>query len=318
MKNKPLIVVPTTCSKRYIYQSIKAYKKELVLLKKAYPFADMLVVVNGDKESNKSVFRAVVAADVGRIIQIEQAGKNNAINQAVLYAKNHGFDAVHLLDDDVELTQGSVLRNIAMLYERQRRLDSKILVSGSHFTPFPNRRVQGLRKRYFRSLFSLPYNVLANKIPAISGQSICFFTRAVPTIPSNVADDSFLCQWAVSGRLKEQAIVKHPESVVFFEPAHSLMAWYRQKLRTATGILAAEEKFHLEHYFSHRFSCLREHRSSLKGVPFRYVPNAIVLRLLLTLIEIRARKRLKNKKEVSWATVEESKPHKYRLGDSCE
>ena len=309
----PLITVVTTCSKRYIYQSLKAYRKELEILQQVYPLADILVVVNGNKDANEAVTKAVVAADVKRIIQIDQPGKNNAINRAVSYAKHNGFDVIHLLDDDVELTQGSVLKNIATLYETQKKFGSKILVSGSHCKVFPDRLPKTLGKRYFRSLFSIPYNSSINEIPAVPGQSICFFTNAVPKIPLNVADDAFLCQWAVKGKLGARAIVKPSESVVFFEPAHSLTAWYKQQLRLVRSNIIVDEMLKSGHYFSHKFSYMRKYRLPLKGTPSKYMLKAIILRFLLTLVEFHARSLLKNKKDMPWSTVEESKPHKYRM-----
>jgi len=321
---KALIVVPTHDSAQYIELSLMKYMFELDLLKKHYPDSEMLVVANGKRRlQTQKVLETALETFKDRkdcFVAISEQGKNNAINHAIKYARRHGFDAIHLLDDDVSLKVGSVHKNCEWLFYpggKTTVVGSKFKVSEVSVADMIKKYgvFGGLRSFFWRTVFSIPYG-RGNEIKTCSGQSICFSPYLLDEIPNYVADDAYICLQALKKGGSRFKIEQPLGSVVYFEPAHSLKSWYAQKLRTALAISESlnQQGFEdVEYRLAHKFSYFKRHRTPLlgSGYPLMMLPTALLFKLLLSAIErdVCALEDAKIK-DIGWNAVKESKPNK--------
>ena len=329
------VAIPTIDSASYIHASLERLRKEIVIAARKRPI-DIIVCINGVTAtggSDPSVarvndFKAENPAIPLYILEVEDRGKNNAINEIVAFAKAQQYDIIHLIDDDVGFKDGSILLNIEELIFHSAIVSSPVCV-GSHFLAVrhdfrhfyrkkSHRLLPALKSWFAHNVFSVPFRAQSDRPNFCSGASMCFWTKDVPQLPldeTGIADDVYLSNYyAVTGRewyekTHTWPVIKPAESIVYFEVTAQFGEWQRQQLRTCLGVLSGYgpffpenmpllEKFREWAYTYHPNSLRKEKLSTLRAWFF-----SVIYRFLKRRVAGKARRAMCRHAPVDWGTA---------------
>lgn len=333
------VAIPTIDSARYIHASLERLKNEVAIAARELP-VDIVVCVNGVSATDgtdPSVervndFKEANPAITLHIIEVEESGKNNAINQLIVFAKVQQYDIIHFIDDDVDFNEGSILLNIRELIRHTALIGAPVCV-GSHFLGVRHgfgyfyreasyRLVPTLKSWFAHNVFSVPFRADSDRPNFCSGASMCLWTKDVPQLPpdeTGIADDVYLSNYyAVAGKewyekTLSWPVIKPAESIVFFEVTARFSEWQKQQLRTCLGVLSGYdpffpgdreflERFREWAYTYHRKS-LRKDKPSSWRARFFYVVHMFLKRR----VAAQARRRMQRHAPVAWGTATSTK-----------
>lgn len=286
-----MIGVTTIKSSNYIYASLERIYAEIMLLPDEFN-ASLAVCVNGDDEnletrSEVSKFFAAHANVDGHIISGEKAGKNNAMNKIIeLARKMDDIEIVHFFDDDVYLSEKSLLVNLGELMRHEQEVGLPVLVGsafiaikyplGFFWQRYPS--LEAIRKWIFHSIIVQPYLLEAERPKFCEGPSFGTYLKYLPTLPDDeigITDDAFLSNYYVVNGKNEYlnngtpAIIKPPNSISYIKVPLSFQEWKKQQIRIHAGIERAfnyfgSERIFLQQYFSWKYAFNKESRTNTK------------------------------------------------------
>lgn len=330
-----VVGIPTIHSSRYIYHSLSSMAKEISRLPSTFQ-TTMVVCLNGTLDGGAT------AREIGRFIseqpglkvvllELQEGGKNLALNHIVRYAKEEASDLLHFFDDDIDLKEGSLLINLTTLIEQEAKLGIPVLV-GSNFigTARPWRELLSEQGNLFSALnswvlqqvFLLPFQPHTDKPRFCLGGSLGAFTRDFPYYPDDdtgIADDGFIGNYyALIGKeLYEKtgvsSIIKPQGSEFYFQVATSYQEWLKQQVRIFVGVYYSYLYFEehipfFERYFAWEFSigqAMRRPGSKPKGL--KHYLLRFLLRRLQAKVLTKSLKIIESRSIPEWAVAESTK-----------
>ena len=228
---------------------------------------DVLIVpvLNGSTTTDADALAHAIAKGhmPAHVIEVAQAGKNNAINVGLRHAHEAGANIIHIVDDDQIYTPNTLSRNVSTLLAMRDELGIQGLV-GSRYLVQPA-RTQSL----VAWIANLAFEQDQEAPKFCMGGSICAFTEDVPQLPPDelsVADDAYICNsfFARYSTLYQKTgfmpIVFPKDSEIRIRSAQKLGEYQRQQVRIRYGVLAAYSAFPehadaMRSYFNWRFHC---------------------------------------------------------------
>lgn len=236
-------------------------------------------VLNGSTAADADALAQAIAIGrvPARVIEVAQAGKNNAINIGLRYAREAGAEIIHIVDDDQIYAPGTLSRNVATLLSMRDELGVRGLVGSRHLVQ--SDPAQSL----IAWIASLAFEQGQEAPKFCIGGSMCAFAEDVPQLPPDelgVADDAYLCNsffaryHALYKSTGFMPIVFPKGSEIRFRAAQQLGEYQRQQVRIRYGVLAAYSAFPehadaMRRYFDWRFHCddaLRPPRGWLRNL----------------------------------------------------
>lgn len=286
-----LIGVPTIGSYSYIINTLERILEEILFCPKEWKIYIVVCVNGGDvghriEGKIRELFKR--SEDInGYILIEEQAGKNNAMNKIVAFARElDGIDIVHFFDDDIHLEKKSFLTNIETLIIHERK-NRKAALVGSAFIgierplsffldryPF----FEAVSKWIFHIIIIQPYLLDAERPKFCEGPSFCSYLKYFPSLPDDVigvTDDAFLSNFfAIKGKedyvkTGDLSIIKPKNSVSFMKMPVCFSEWKKQQIRIHAGVERAfsyfgSERIFLEEYFSWSYAFNRNSRTHIR------------------------------------------------------
>jgi len=272
-----VIGIATIKSSLYIFDSLKRISKEALPCLEKFNVSFVVCINGGDvKHETENEVRRFFSCHkniTGHVLIRKKAGKNNAMNDIISFArKMNDVNIVHFFDDDVSLKKGTLLVNIKTLMKHEKENSTPVLV-GSAFVVKRNilnfflsrySIFDAIVKWIFHVIITQPY-LLKNERPKFcEGPSFCAYLKYLPKLPDDrlgVTDDAFLSNFfAVNGKnnfIKNGIpfIIKPKKSISYMKMPICFGEWQKQQVRIHAGIersfeYFAAEKYFLEEYFS--------------------------------------------------------------------
>lgn len=331
-----VIGIPTTESSDYIYKSlVRIYDEILRCNDKIYHFR-VVLCINGNHHDDvaKEVYRFFrdynIAEEYYAVLVNQDAGKNNAVNRIVQYARNLGdIDIIHFFDDDVVLKRGSLSCNLKALITHERQHAEPALVGSAYIAEiFPFRHFLKLSnplgafmKWMFHRIISQPYRITAPRPKFCEGPSFCVYLKYMPSLPDDalgITDDAFLSNYfAIQGKEYYQKygvlpIIKPQESVSYIKLPLSYGEWMRQQIRVHAGIERAFQYFSVERTYLEKVFAWEYAFNKLSRIPLvnASISQRILRAIYMLLHDINrrvARKYIKQNSVPVWAIAKSTK-----------
>ena len=329
-KYKIALCIPTTESSDYIAVTLRKLTPEINLITEKTFQVTLVVCVNGINADltadalasyqKKTLFDLIV-------LQSGSKGKNKAINAMVKYCKQYNYDILHFLDDDINVSAGSILANIRALIDSKDNT-SIPTISGSNFyakkhtfayiaaqMPISKAIVQ----YFLQEVYMVPFSKNSDINLFLSGQSMCVWAEQCPTLPddsSGIADDAFLSNYyALQNKPYEKAsnIIKVESSIIYFYVPYSFEEWKSQQKRIMIGVERSFLYFHenydyLQKLFMYRYSEFKKYRKNNRPISIKNRLLLIVFRHFQKIILKEAAKDFHSSTGVRWEQIKTCKP----------
>lgn len=254
------IGIPTTNSHNYIFENLMMYLPHIKELNDHF-IVKVFVALNGDENSDltkEQIRKALVEYDKNSVeivlLECVNSGKNNALNEILCTCrKSNEIDIIHFLDDDILLSDDTLICNVKTLINGKKKLNQPVLIGTNiyarkrelkHYYSKNKSLIISLKQAFFNYIFSLPFEKSSEAPRFCMGGCLCFYIDDFGLYPSDdtgIADDGYIGNYFLLSAGKNnhpgsKNIIKPPESVAYFEVASSLTEWINQQVRIFTGV----------------------------------------------------------------------------------
>ncbi len=244
MNTIPVIVgMPTMNSSEYIQHSLKRVVAEIMRIPDTFSVT-LVACLNGSDNNNEVVLRAALAEypDVSsECIVLSAPGKNEAVNAIGAYGNVHGFEILHLIDDDVIFSEGALAINLDALVAHTKgpvlvgSAFKARLFSLAHFLESEKSVVTAFKKKILHNIFRIPFDTQTEPWEFCSAQSLALYIKDLPELPpsdTGFTDDTFI-NYEIMHR---GSTIKPEGSELYFNVATSYVDWLYQQTRILYGV----------------------------------------------------------------------------------